>query len=143
MAGRRVDQYAATDGCQYGMELKSLSDGSFGQSVKKGQVWLSNFCLSEFSLGCGHPDALGRVDHPRRHVRGTTPPCIGPTPAPDKATVPSINSSRTLLYRIYALPILSAIFAPTQIHQSNGVKINTEWRNKGDLIPFWFRNKRI
>ncbi|CAK9058285.1 unnamed protein product [Durusdinium trenchii] len=43
-------QYASTDGCQYGMESKGLTDGSFGQPVKKGQIWLSNFCLSEFSL---------------------------------------------------------------------------------------------
>ena len=64
-------QYASTDACQYGMESKSLTDGSFGQPVKKGQIWLGNFCLSEFSLRCGRPDALGQVEHSHRHIKGS------------------------------------------------------------------------
>ena len=32
------------------MGAKGFSDGSFGQAVKKGQVWLTNFCLSAFSV---------------------------------------------------------------------------------------------
>ncbi|CAK9015546.1 Retrovirus-related Pol polyprotein from transposon opus [Includes: Protease [Durusdinium trenchii] len=64
-------QYASTDGCQYGMESKGLTDGSFGQPVKKGQIWLSNFCLSEFSLRCGRPDALGQTEHSHRHIKGS------------------------------------------------------------------------
>ncbi|CAK9069122.1 Pro-Pol polyprotein, partial [Durusdinium trenchii] len=64
-------QYASTDGCQYGMESKGLTDGSFGQPVKKGQIWLSNFCLSEFSLRCGRPDALGQIEHSHRHIKGS------------------------------------------------------------------------
>ncbi|CAK9071601.1 unnamed protein product, partial [Durusdinium trenchii] len=64
-------QYASTDGCQYGMESKGLTDGSFGQPMKKGQIWLSNFCLSEFSLRCGRPDALGQTEHSHRHIKGS------------------------------------------------------------------------
>ena len=64
-------QYASTDGCQYGMESKGLTDWSFGQPVKKGQIWLSNFCLSEFSLRCGRPDALGQIEHSHRHIKGS------------------------------------------------------------------------
>ena len=64
-------QYASTDGCQYGMESKGLTDGSFGQPVKKGQIWLSNFCLSEFSLRCGRPDALGQTEHSHRRIKGS------------------------------------------------------------------------
>ena len=64
-------QFAATDACQYGMESRSLSDGSYGQPVKKGQVWMANYCMSGFSLRCHQPDSLGIVDHPHRHIRGS------------------------------------------------------------------------
>ena len=64
-------QFVATDACQYGMESRSLSDGSYGQPVKKGQVWMANYCMSGFSLRCHQPDTLGIVDHPHRHVRGS------------------------------------------------------------------------
>ena len=53
------------------MESKSLSDGSYEQPIKKSQVWISNFCLTEFSLRCGRPDALGTLDHSHRHIRGS------------------------------------------------------------------------
>ena len=64
-------QYVATDGCQFGMESQSSSDKSFGQPVKKGQVWLSNYCLSEFSLRCGQPDALFKLEHSHCQNRGS------------------------------------------------------------------------
>ena len=64
-------QYMSTDGCQYGMESKSLSDDTYGQPIKKAQVWLGNFCMSEFSLRCGRPDALALLEHSHRHVKGT------------------------------------------------------------------------
>ena len=64
-------QYMSTDGCQYGMESKNLSDDTYGQPIKKAQVWLGNFCMSEFSLRRGRPDALAFLEHSHRHVKGT------------------------------------------------------------------------
>ena len=68
---RKPWQYARTDACQYGMESRSLSDDSFGQPIEKGQVWLADFPLSSFTLRCKQPDALGKIEHNHRHVRGS------------------------------------------------------------------------
>ncbi|CAK9002134.1 Retrovirus-related Pol polyprotein from transposon 412 [Includes: Protease [Durusdinium trenchii] len=68
---RKPWQYARTDACQYGMESRSLSDDSLGQPIEKGQVWLADFPLSSFTLRCKQPDALGKIEHNHRHVRGS------------------------------------------------------------------------
>ena len=53
------------------MTSLDVSDGSFGNPVEKGQIWVSNSDLSGFSLRCRKPDALLRTLHQHRQIRGS------------------------------------------------------------------------
>ena len=68
---RRPWAMVRTDSCQYNMTSLDVSDGSFGNPVEKGQIWVSNSDLSGFSLRCRKPDALLRTLHQRRQIRGS------------------------------------------------------------------------
>ena len=59
------------DACQYAMTSPALDDGSLGQPVEKGQLWLSNCDVSALSLRCHRADALARTEHKHRPVRGS------------------------------------------------------------------------
>ena len=68
---RRPWAMVRTDSCQYNMTSLDVSDGSFGNPVEKGQIWVSNSDLSGFSLRCRKPDALLRTLHQHRQIRGS------------------------------------------------------------------------